>query len=260
VGLRRVAIFSPPWGVLRGQDGRNQIDEPLAPLQIRAIALELVTLLGQDGVVAIHLPPYPDPLAGIWLAAMKEAKWIPYISQFVIASRPQPLNMTTKYQMKRNSHQYLIFHISGAWPEVSSAFIRRMGEEGEPVTASQVHGSMKMWNTNLSVQDLNVPKAERVFREGGEPLRIQQLCSRSPREVLARFGRIIDTQPRVVVVDIFGGAGSTIMAAKMLDCPVICMDRDEQCVEITTAALEDILATEVDPICKSHLNSHHVVL
>ena len=55
-------------------------------------------------------------------------------------------------------------------------------------------------------------------------------------EVVKRFGRGVDTQEQVIVIDPFMGMGGTSLAAEMLDCIFIGVDRDAECV----AAAEEL--------------------
>ena len=66
--------------------------------------------------------------------------------------------------------------------------------------------------------------------------RVQQIPASAMAEVVERFGRGVVEQEQVIVIDPFMGMGGTSLAAEMLACSFIGVDRDAECV----AAAEEL--------------------
>jgi ribosomal protein L11 methylase PrmA len=189
-----------------------------------------------------------------WHECMTDSGFVAYTSPFFIVGEPDKLTSYTKWQTKRNFHSILVFHKADVKPQVSAAFVRDMGITGEPTKAQNVL-SAQLWNAAVhSKTIMKVPDGERARagskgKEAKEALRVQQLSSVVSELVIQRWGRALDAQKPVLVVDLFMGCGGAALAAYKLECPFIGVDRDEACV---AAAEEMFFRLIKTPVNRTH--------
>jgi hypothetical protein len=231
-------------------DGKNREggeDHALNKVNCALFCKSLNDFLGPQSIVAIHLPPYPSKETIKWHDSMIDAGFASYTSPFFIVGDPDKLTAYTKWQTKRNFHSILIFHKEDVKPQVSAAFVRELSDNGEQ-TKAQNGLSMQLWNAALTSKSImKVPDGERVRAgpKGKEALRVQQISSAVPELIIQRWGRALDTQKPVLVIDLFMGCGGTALAAHKLQCPFIGVDRDEACVEAASDVFYRLIKTTV---------------
>ena len=132
-----------------------------------------------DSVAIIHLPP---KLIGMWVEAMREAKWEPIRSSMtVMYNEKSPFKMSHNYNPVRNSDTFQVFYKKNAGPSqdqvgdgsTSAVRIPRGRQEfAKGIYALRRAKNPKWvdyWKTCFKLQSKNVPKGERVtYKEVAE--------------------------------------------------------------------------------------------
>jgi hypothetical protein len=250
LGLQKIMFLtSPPWGMLAEKKNRGEEDEGIKTTSCGLFCKAMFDMEGEDNIVALHLPPFPTAEAFKWHKSMSESGWTPYTSTYQVVCEPLKLTAYSLHQPKRNMAQFQMYHKDGSAPVVTAGFVRDMSK-GAPSNKAQHKLSKSLWNTvTIAKGSMKVPDPERVkINNSKDALRVQQLSAGVMQRVIERWGRLIDTQDPVTVIDPFMGCGGTALAARILGCPFVGMDRDPACVE---AAEEKYLELEEDEVNQS---------
>jgi hypothetical protein len=160
--LRKVVIFSPLWGMIDSKNREGGEDHALNKANCALFCKNLSEFLGQESIVAIHLPPFPNKEMIKWYDCMLDSGFVAYTSPFFLVGDADKLTSYTKWQTKRNFHSIVIFHKADVKPQVSAAFVRETSRTGEPTKAQNVL-SVQLWNAAMhSKTIMKVPDGERV--------------------------------------------------------------------------------------------------
>ncbi len=156
-----------------------------------------------------------------------------YKRQVIVMSRDgHQLDQRTMSTPGDNTQVWTSFRKEGQKPVVPAERLAKHPMRVESVVRS-------IWNTGLMVASHKVPASERC-KDEGKLMRVQQMRGSSVAKIAHVFSRAHVLNPQVVLVDPFAGAGGTGVAARLLGCYFVGIEKDATCAKPVKAMLKKL--------------------